>query len=59
MLRDVEGGAQLDVFLGKVVSVDEHFADLVNVVGIFASFWVAALGEKAGIAALIIGAEWV
>ena len=33
---DVEGGADFDVLLGKVVAVDEHFADLVGVVGILA-----------------------
>ena len=52
VFRDVEGGADLDVFLRKIVSMDEHFADLVGVVGVFAVFGVVALGEEAGIAAL-------
>ena len=49
---DVEGGADFDVFLGKVVAVDEGFADLVGGVGILAVVGVVALFEKAGVAAL-------
>jgi hypothetical protein len=52
MLREVESSAELDVLLRKVVPVDEYFADLISVVGIFAGFGVVALGEEAGIAAL-------
>jgi hypothetical protein len=35
VLQDVEGGAYLDVLLGKVVAVGEGFADLVGVIRIF------------------------
>ena len=52
LVGDVECGADFDVFLGKVVAVDENFADLVDVVGILALVGVVDFVEEAGVTAL-------
>lgn len=44
LVGDGKGGADFDVFLGKIVAVDENFADLVGVAGAVACF------EEAGVA---------
>lgn len=43
VLSQVEGRAKFNVFLGKVISVNEHLADLVCVFGVFAVFWLIAV----------------
>ena len=48
---DVEGHADLDVLLGKVVVVDEDFADLVFIIWIGAFEWLMAFFKEFGIAA--------
>ena len=48
----VEGGTDFDVFLRKVVRMNDYFADLVGLFGILAVVGVIALFEEAGVAAL-------
>jgi len=38
LVGDGKGGADFDTFLGKIVAVDENFADLVGVAGAVACF---------------------
>ena len=52
VFQDIEGGADFDVSLRKIIFVDEDFADLVRVIGIFTVFRVVAFYEEAGIATL-------
>src|ERR1035441_4477693 len=49
---EVAGDADVDVFLGQVVLVNENLADLVGVVGIFAVLGIATFDQEAGVAAL-------
>ena len=57
LVGEAEGGADFDILWGKVMAVDEHFTDLVGIVGILAVFGVVALCEETGVAALDGGAK--
>ncbi len=46
-------------FRDKVLTADENFVDLIFGVGVFAFFFVVALGEKIFVAAFDDGFEWV
>jgi len=50
LVDDVEGGADCDFLLGKVVAMDEDLADLVGGVGILAVVGAVACFEEVGVA---------
>ena len=58
---DIEAQANLDVFLREVVAVNQHFADLVGGIGIFAFVGVVVLEQELTVAVLDdrAGCEWV
>ena len=49
---DIEAQANLDLFLREVVAVDQHFADLVGGIGIFALVGVVVLEQELAVAVL-------
>ena len=49
---DIEAQANLDVFLREVVAVDQHFADLVDGIGILALVGVVVLQQELAVAML-------
>jgi hypothetical protein len=51
-VENVEGGTDSNVFSREVVTVDEYFSNLVDVVRIFTVVWIVAFMQKAGVAAL-------
>ncbi len=56
---DIEAQANLDVFLREVVAVDQHFADLVGGIGIFALVGVVVLEQELAEQCSMTGFEWV
>lgn len=47
---DIEAQASLDVFLREIVAVNQHFADLVHGIGIFALVGVVVLQQELAVA---------